>query len=65
MARSADTHSLTAITSASGEDVKINAAGYEDKEFVKNIQEKGSKVLADAIKMESEILRIVDEKIGA
>ena len=44
--------------------VRINASGYTDKDFVKNILAKG-KVIADkTIALEAEILKLVNEKIG-
>src|SRR6185437_12117232 len=39
--------------------VRINAAGYEDKEFVKDIHDRGSRIMAEANKAETEILNIV------
>jgi len=45
--------------------VRINAAGYEDKEFVKDIHDRGSRIMAEANKAETEILNIVLGKIGS
>jgi len=44
--------------------VRINAAGYDDKDFVNNILTKGSEIENLTIKAEAEILKIVDDKIG-
>lgn len=44
--------------------VKINSASYDDKKFVEEILAKGKKIEEDAIKMEKEILEIVNGKIG-
>ncbi len=44
--------------------VRINAAGYEDKSFVADILAKGKAIEAATIAAETEILRIVGEKIG-
>ncbi len=44
--------------------VRINAAGYDDKDFVKIILTKGSEIENLTIIAESEILKIVDDKIG-
>jgi len=44
--------------------VRINAAGYEDKGFVSNIVAKGQKIEAETIALEKEILDIVNKKIG-
>jgi glutamate formiminotransferase/formiminotetrahydrofolate cyclodeaminase len=45
--------------------VRINAAGYDDKDFVKGIITKGKEIEAKTIERESEVLRIVNEKIGS
>ena len=45
--------------------VRINAAGYDDKDFVKDVVAKGKEIENKAIEMEKEILNIVNEKIGA
>ena len=44
--------------------VRINAAGYDDKDFVNKILSKGSEIENLTIIAESEILKIVDDKIG-
>jgi glutamate formiminotransferase/formiminotetrahydrofolate cyclodeaminase len=44
--------------------VRINAAGYEDKAFVKEIIAKGKALEDRTIEAEAEILKIVNEKIG-
>ena len=44
--------------------VRINAAGYDDADYVKAIVAKGSAIQEKTITAEKEILRIVDEKIG-
>lgn len=44
--------------------VRINAAGYEDKTYVADILAKGKAIEAATIGAETEILRIVGEKIG-
>lgn len=44
--------------------VRINAAGYDDKAFVAEIIAKGEVTESKAIDMEKEILAIVNEKIG-
>jgi glutamate formiminotransferase/formiminotetrahydrofolate cyclodeaminase len=43
--------------------VKINAADLEDKDFVNKTLEKAAKIDADAIALEAEILKIVNDKI--
>jgi glutamate formiminotransferase/formiminotetrahydrofolate cyclodeaminase len=43
--------------------VKINAAGLDDKAFVKEIIEKGSEIEAKAVSEEDEILKIVEAAI--
>lgn len=45
--------------------VKINASGLEDKVFAAEIIEKGAAIENSAIELESSILKIVNEKIGA
>ena len=45
--------------------VRINAAGYDDKDFVNDIVGKGKDIENKAIEMEDEILKIVNQKIGA
>jgi glutamate formiminotransferase/formiminotetrahydrofolate cyclodeaminase len=44
--------------------VRINAAGYEDKEYVKSIVAKGQKIEEQTVAIEKEILEIVNKKIG-
>ena len=44
--------------------VRINAAGYEDKVYVTDILNKGRKIENKTIALEAEILKIVDGKIG-
>ncbi|HMJ48311.1 MAG TPA: cyclodeaminase/cyclohydrolase family protein, partial [Ferruginibacter sp.] len=44
--------------------VRINAAGYDDKAYVKDIVAKGKEIEDKAIALEGEILRVVNEKIG-
>lgn len=44
--------------------VRINAAGFDDKDFVTRSIEKGKKIEADTQKAEEEILKIVNEKIA-
>jgi glutamate formiminotransferase/formiminotetrahydrofolate cyclodeaminase len=44
--------------------VRINASGYNDKKFVDEIILKGKEIEQKTILLESEILKIVNEKIG-
>ncbi|HWY09893.1 MAG TPA: glutamate formimidoyltransferase [Bacteroidia bacterium] len=44
--------------------VRINAAGYDDKNFVNDVVAKGKKIENDTIALEKEILEIVNKKIG-
>ena len=44
--------------------VRINAAGYDDKDFVNDIIAKGKDIENKTIEMEKEILKIVNQKIG-
>ena len=44
--------------------VRINAAGYDDKVFVDVIVSKGKEIENNAIALEAEILSIVNKKIG-
>jgi glutamate formiminotransferase/formiminotetrahydrofolate cyclodeaminase len=44
--------------------VRINAAGYNDKAYVTDIIAKGKKIEEDTIAMEGVILKVVNEKIG-
>lgn len=43
--------------------VRINATAYDDKDFVKNILEKGNELQSHAVKMEIEIMEIINTKI--
>ena len=44
--------------------VKVNASGLSDKAFVENIMAKGKEIEGEAIRLESEILKLVDQKIS-
>jgi len=44
--------------------VRINAAGYNDKKFVADIIAKGNAIEQETIAREAAILKIVNEKIG-
>jgi glutamate formiminotransferase/formiminotetrahydrofolate cyclodeaminase len=44
--------------------VRINAAGYTDKDFVAKVVAEGKEIENNTIKAETEILKIVNEKIG-
>jgi glutamate formiminotransferase/formiminotetrahydrofolate cyclodeaminase len=44
--------------------VRINAAGYDDKKFVANIIAKGKEIENKTIALETEILKVVNGKIG-
>lgn len=44
--------------------VRINASGYDDKEYVTEILRTGKEIENKAIALESEILKIVDGKLG-
>lgn len=44
--------------------VRINASGYDDKTYVTNIIAKGKDIEANTMALETEILKIVNEKIG-
>jgi len=44
--------------------VRINASGYTDKNFVDDIITKGKDIEQKTILLENEILKIVNEKIG-
>jgi glutamate formiminotransferase/formiminotetrahydrofolate cyclodeaminase len=44
--------------------VRINAAGYDDKTFANSIVAKGKEIENEAIALETEILKIVNDKIG-
>ncbi|TAH42965.1 MAG: glutamate formimidoyltransferase [Bacteroidetes bacterium] len=43
--------------------VKINASGLNDKEYIDEVMKKGEKIMAESIKMEAAIIEIVNEKI--
>ncbi|MCD6067444.1 MAG: ftcD [Bacteroidetes bacterium] len=43
--------------------VKINASGYKDKNYVKDIIAKGTEIEKQAITIEAEIIKLVNEKI--
>jgi glutamate formiminotransferase/formiminotetrahydrofolate cyclodeaminase len=57
---------LCARTSVMGAfmNVRINAAGYADKEFVADILRRGREIENKTIALESEILNVVNGKIG-
>ena len=57
---------LCARTSVIGAfmNVKINASGYNDKNFVKQIIEKGNAIEQEAIQLEQEIVQYVNSKIN-
>lgn len=44
--------------------VRINASGYDDKTFVADVIAKGKEIETKTLALESEILKIVNEKIG-
>jgi glutamate formiminotransferase/formiminotetrahydrofolate cyclodeaminase len=44
--------------------VRINASGYDDKKFVQDIISKGKEIEKNAIALEAEIVKTVNEKIG-
>ncbi len=44
--------------------VRINASGYDDKNFVDDIILKGKEIETKTIEIEKEILKIVNDKIG-
>jgi glutamate formiminotransferase / formiminotetrahydrofolate cyclodeaminase len=44
--------------------VRINAAGYDDKAYIADILAKGRAIEAKAVALEAEILKVVDGKIG-
>jgi glutamate formiminotransferase / formiminotetrahydrofolate cyclodeaminase len=44
--------------------VRINASGYDDKNFVDDIITKGKEIETKTVALEAEILKIVNEKIG-
>jgi glutamate formiminotransferase/formiminotetrahydrofolate cyclodeaminase len=44
--------------------VRINAAGYDDKSYVAQVLEKGAVIEAETIRKEEAILQLVKDKIG-
>ena len=44
--------------------VRINASGYSDKTYIDTVISKGKEIENKAIELETEILKIVNEKIG-
>jgi len=44
--------------------VRINASGYSDKTYIDTVISNGKTIESKAIELESEILNIVNEKIG-
>lgn len=44
--------------------VRINAAGYDDKDFINDLITRGAAIQAKAIALEAEIIGMVNEKIG-
>jgi len=44
--------------------VRINAAGYDDKNYITNIIAKGKDIEDRTVALEAEILKVVNEKIG-
>lgn len=44
--------------------VRINPAGHHDKIFVEDIMAKGAAIQKETNELETEILKLVDEKIG-
>ncbi|MCU0239116.1 MAG: cyclodeaminase/cyclohydrolase family protein, partial [Pyrinomonadaceae bacterium] len=44
--------------------VKINASGLKDKDFAEDILKRGQEIVSQAVKLENEILEIVNAKIG-
>ncbi|MBX7182245.1 MAG: glutamate formimidoyltransferase [Bacteroidia bacterium] len=45
--------------------VKINASGYSDKAYVSEILSKGNSIQAEAIRLEAEIIALVESKISS
>lgn len=58
---------LCARTSVMGAfmNVRINVSGYDDKAFVNDVIAKGREIEQKTMKLERDILKIVDEKIGS
>ena len=56
---------LCARTSVYGAylNVKINASGLKDKEFVVSVLDEAQSILQKAIRLEKEILKVVEDKI--
>lgn len=44
--------------------VRINCSGYDDKAFVSKMVDEGKKIEQSAIKLEAEIIEVVNKKIG-
>lgn len=44
--------------------VRINAGGYDDKDFVDEIVMRGREIEKETVALESEILKLINEKIG-
>ncbi|MDP4265160.1 MAG: glutamate formimidoyltransferase [Bacteroidota bacterium] len=44
--------------------VRINATGYDDKKFVADVLTRGKEIQNNAMALETEILKVVNEKIG-
>ena len=44
--------------------VRINATGYDDKTYVAEIIQKGKDIQSNTLRVETEILEIVNQKIG-
>jgi len=44
--------------------VRINAAGFDDKDYVTDIIAKGKEIENKAIALEAAIVKVVNEKIG-
>lgn len=44
--------------------VRINPAGHHDKIFVEDIMAKGAAIQKETIELQTEILKLVDDKIG-
>ena len=44
--------------------VRINAAGYDDKSFVEEVMKKGEQIQQSTIQKEQEIIQLVNVKIG-
>jgi glutamate formiminotransferase/formiminotetrahydrofolate cyclodeaminase len=44
--------------------VRINASGYDDKSFVKDVISRGKEIEKNTIALETEIIKTVNDKIG-